>query len=193
MRRLLILAAALPLAACISFGADPPPSLLTLTSAERVPAGRSLTADPGRTVTILYPSVPQALATTRVPVKSDATTIAYLKDAQWVEAPNRLFQQLVAETVEARTNRPVLSPRQAVGIDPGARLTGQLVNFGIDAATTSAVVTFDGVIARSATQVETRRFEARVPVSRIEAAPAGIALNQAANQVAVEVADWIGG
>ena len=37
-----------------------------------------------------------------------------------------------------------------------------------------------------------RRFEARVPVSAIEPAPVGVALNQAANQVAAEVADWIG-
>jgi cholesterol transport system auxiliary component len=40
--------------------------------------------------------------------------------------------------------------------------------------------------------VEKRRFEARVPVSAIDAASAGAALNDAANQVAVEVADWVG-
>ena len=40
--------------------------------------------------------------------------------------------------------------------------------------------------------VEKRRFEARVPVSAIEPGPAGIAINQAANQVAAEVADWVG-
>ena len=39
---------------------------------------------------------------------------------------------------------------------------------------------------------EKRRFEARVPVSAIEPVPAGAALNQAANQVAAQVAEWVG-
>jgi len=191
IRRSLILLAAFPLAGCISFAADPPPSLLTLTSTQKVAAGQTVAAEAGRALVILYPSTPQAVATTRVPVKSDETTIAYLKDAQWVEAPNRLFQRVLAETVEARTGRPVLSPR-AVTVDPGARITGQLSNFGVDATTNNAVVTYDAVMVRGPQQVETRRFEAQVPVSRIEAGPVGAALNQATNQIAVEVADWIG-
>ena len=40
--------------------------------------------------------------------------------------------------------------------------------------------------------VEKRRFEARVPVSEIEPGAVGVGINQAANQVAGEVADWVG-
>lgn len=191
IRRSLILLSAFPLAGCISFGAEPPPSLLTLTSTQKVAAGQSVVADPGRALIVLYPTTPQAVATMRVPVQSDPTTIAYLKDAQWVEAPNRLFQRVLAETIEARTGRPVLSPR-AVTVDPGGRITGQLSNFGVDAATGNVVVTYDAVMVRGPQQVETRRFEAQVPVSKIEAGPVGAALNEATNRVAVEVADWVG-
>ena len=64
--------------------------------------------------------------------------------------------------------------------------------FGIDAATRQAVVTFDAALTRAGkTKVEKRRFEARVPVATIDATTSGTALNQAANQVAVEVAQWV--
>jgi cholesterol transport system auxiliary component len=190
---LLILAAALPLAACFSFGADPPDQLLTLKPAATVEPGRSVTAAPGEAITVAVPTVPQALATPRVPVRATDTSIAYVKDAQWSEQPNRLFQQLLSETIQARTGRPVLSPRQ-FSFDPGVRLAGELVMFGVDAATRSAVVTYDAAVSRDGgAAIETRRFEARVPVSAIEAIPVGEALNQAANQVAADVAAWIAG
>jgi cholesterol transport system auxiliary component len=48
----------LPLAACISFGAEPPPSLLTLTPTSPVTAGQSQTASADRSITIAVPVVP---------------------------------------------------------------------------------------------------------------------------------------
>jgi cholesterol transport system auxiliary component len=190
MRRpLLIATTALMLSGCISFGAKPPKQLLSLTPAQSIAPGTAQTVGAGEAVTVLWPSVPAELATNRVPVQSSPTAIAYVKDAQWVEAPNRLFARLLGEVIEARTGRPVLSGRQ-FALDPGARISGQLLKFGVDAASNSVVVTFDAVIARG-DKIQTGRFEARVPVSPIEAPAVGVALNQAANQVAVEVADWV--
>ena len=118
------------------------------------------------------------------------SSLAYLKDALWVEKPARLFQSLVAETIRAKGNRLVV--REG---DLGARgittLSGQLLDMGYDVATASVVVRYDGVLQRPDGQVQTRRFESRVPAAA-EAAAVGPALNQAANQVAVEVADWVG-
>jgi cholesterol transport system auxiliary component len=55
------------------------------------------------------------------------------------------------------------------------------------------VVTFEGSLIRSdASKVEKKKFEARVSVTQIDANSVGPALNQAANQVAGEVADWLG-
>jgi cholesterol transport system auxiliary component len=186
---------ALPLAltACISFGGGkPPPSLLTITPAVTLPAGETRSTSTAATITIGVPQVPQELAAPRVPVHSGGTAVAYVKDAVWVEPPSRLFARLVADTVTVRTGRVVLSHRQSQ-IDPGAQLSGELRMFGVDADRGEAVVVYDAVLVRgNAAVFEKRRFEARVPVSPVEAGPVGAALNQAANQVAAEVADWVG-
>ena len=192
LRTVLALAAALPLAACLSFGEDPPDTLMTLTAEQQRAVGTGQSIAPGEAVTVLPPSVPQALATQRVAVQASTTGIAYLKDAQWVEEPNRLFRSLLSETIAARSGRPVLDLRQ-YALSPGARLGGRLERFGLDATTQAAVVTFDGTYARGeGAPILSRRFEARVPVSAETAAGVAPALNRAANQVAIEVADWIG-
>ena len=195
-KTLLALAVLAPLGAtlsgCISFGAKPPPSLLSLSSAVSVAAGTTQSSATAPTITILVPGASQAIAGVRIPVQASQTSIAYVANAQWVEPPSRMFVRLLIDTVPARTGRIVLSTAQSFS-DPGAVLSGELRNFGVDAGTKEAVVTFDGSLIRvSGKVVEKRRFEARVPVSAIAAAPAGAALNQAANQVAGEVADWVG-
>ena len=186
----LVLAA--PLAGCISFGAKPPPSLLTITAAQMVQPGQTQSSANGHTLTVYVPSVPQALATNRVPVQTGATQIAYVRNAQWVEQPARMFARLLSDTAAARTGRVVLSGAQSFS-DPGARLSGELRNFGVRSDTNEAVVTFEGSLIRATgNTVEKRLFEARVPVAAIDAPNVGAALNQAANQVAGDVADWVG-
>jgi cholesterol transport system auxiliary component len=183
---------ALPLAGCISFGAKPPPSLLVLDAREAVPVGAPQSSATAASITVAVPSVPQSLATARVPVQATPTTIAYVKDAQWAEVPARLFARLLSDTLVARTGRVVFATPQSMA-DPGARLGGDLRRFGLDAAAREAVVTFDAALVRGTPErAERRRFEVRVPVAAIDAASAGPALNDAANQVAVQVADWVG-
>ena len=192
MKKTLVLIAALPLAGCISFGAKPPAQLLNLTSSAQVPAGQVQNSAASPTITIAVPAVPQALATARVPVQTSPTAVAYVKDALWVEPPQRLFARLLSDTIGARTGRVVLGEAQSYA-DPGARLTGELRNFGFDSGKSAAIVTYDAELIRSDCKaVEKRRFQASVPVSAIDAASAGPALNQAANQVAGEVSDWVG-
>jgi len=189
-RILTALGLVLALSGCFSFGSKVPDSLLRLTPAETVPAATSRTVAASEAVTVVVPTTPQELRTPRVPVRS-GDTVAYLKDAQWVEAPGALFGRLVSEVIAARTGRVVLDPMQFT-FDPGVRLSGQLSSFGLDATTNEAVVVYDAAVARGANRVESRRFEARVPVAAIDVASAGPALNQAANQVAAQIADWIG-
>lgn len=189
---LIILAAALPLAACISFGAKPPPSLMTLTASSALPVGQAQNSATGRSITVDVPGTAAALATARVPVQATATTISYVPEAQWSEPPARLFARLLADTLTARTGRVVLSTAQAIG-DPGAVLGGELRSFGLDATTRQATVTYDASLRRgNEGTIEKRRFEASVPVAAIDAASAGPALNDAANQVAAQVAEWVG-
>ena len=189
-RTLLAAIMALPLAACVSLGADPPPSLLTLTPANAIPAGASATGAAASALAVLEPSTDQRLNVTRVPVQTSDSSLAYLKDAVWVEKPARLFQGLVAETIRAKGNRLVVREND-LGARGIAMLSGQLLDMGYDVATGSVVVRYDGVLQRPDGQVQTRRFESRVPAAA-EANAVGPALNQAANQVANEVAEWVG-
>jgi cholesterol transport system auxiliary component len=189
-----VLLAAVPLSACISLGAKPPPSLLTLESAAVLAPGTSQHSSEAKAISIMPPNAPQELATNRVPVHSGSagTTIAYIKDAQWVEAPANLFERLLADTIAAQTGRIVLSRRQSLST-PSARLGGDLRSFGINAATMEAVVTVDAALTREGSEaVERRRFEARVPVTHIDSASVGPALNQAANDAAAQIAAWVG-
>ncbi|MCU6455676.1 ABC-type transport auxiliary lipoprotein family protein [Sphingomonas sp. A2-49] len=187
----LLIAAALPLAGCISFGAKPPPSLMTLETTAAPAVGAQQNSAAARSITIQVPSTPAAIAATRVPVQTTATTIAYVKDAQWAEPPARLFARLLADTVTARGNMVVLSTVQSIA-DPSATLAGELRGFGLDASSRQAIVIYDAALTRAGKDtVEKRRFEARVPVDAIDATSAGPALSRAANQVAGEVAAWV--
>ena len=186
-----VLAGALALSACFG-GAHVPDQLMTLTPAETRPAATPRSAAAGQAITVVEPTVPQALRTTRVPVYVSETSIQYLKDAMWVENPGALFGRLVGEVIGARTGRVVLDPNQ-YSHDPGVQLTGQLLKLGVDPTSMEAVIVYDAALNRGRDSVTTNRFEARVPVT--EATPAAVApaLNQAANQVAEQVAAWVGG
>ncbi len=190
--RLLIVAlAAVSLSGCLG-GKKVPPTLLTLTSAAPAPASIARIAAPGEAITIDVPVIPKELNTTRVPALVGPAAVAYIEDLLWIESPDRLFQDLLQETTVRTTGRVVLDPRQA-SLDPGLTLSGVLSRFGYDTATGAVVVRYDGALAtQGGTRVETRRFEASVPADGT-AATVGPALNAAANQVATQVAAWIGG
>lgn len=192
MKRHILLAAvaALGLSAC-SLGGKAPDLLLTLTPEASIAPQTGTTSSAENSITVVKPTLPQALDTTRIPVRTSDTSIEYLKDAYWVDTPDELFRRLLSETVAARTGRAVLDPLQ-FSFNPGQRLTGQLLNFGLDATRMEVVVTYDAALVRGADAVSTRRFEARVPVAAAERNAVAPALNRAANQVAAQVSDWIG-
>ena len=99
----------------------------------------------------------------------------------------------IAGSVSAVTDQQLQDLGAQSLADPGARLTGELRDFGVVAASNEAVVTYDAALVRAdGKTVEKRRFAARVPVASITPVPVASALEQAANQVAGEVADWVG-
>ncbi len=180
------------LSACVSFGgAEPPPYLLSLTSDMQVDAGAARSGPQSGALVVRLPATPQKLNNVRVPVRAGATTIAYLKDAIWVDKPARLFQGLLTETIAAKNDRLVLTPTQASG-KAETYLSGQLVNFGLDGPSLTVTVTYDAVKMVEGQPIEKRRFEVSEKVFAAEAGPVGEALNSAANKVVVEVADWVG-
>lgn len=185
------IAAAALLSGCLSLSPTPPPSLMTLTAEQRVAPGAARSAGPGDAITIVAPALTPALQTQRVPVTTSDTAIAYLKDALWVETPDVLFQALLSEVVAARTGRVVLSPHQ-FNADPGTRVTGELQRMGLDARTREGVIVYDAQISSSA-GVRARRFESRVPAAAEDPQSVAVALNAAANRIAVEFSDWVAG
>lgn len=191
-RAAIIATLVMPLSGCISFGPKPPPTLMSLHAASAVAAGAARTSDDAHAVSVTVPISPPTLATQRVMVQAGPNSVAYLKNAMWAAAPALLMRNLLAETISAKTGRFVPDTR-FTGIQPDTRLSGTLSEFGLDGAGMAVVVTYDAAITRSgSTQIETRRFSARVPVTSEDPQPVGVALDQAANQVAGDVADWIG-
>ena len=192
MRRIALLALALPLVGCVTLGPKPPRSLITLNAAAALPAGPARTTSDRSAIGVAAITGQPAIMTQRVMVQ-DGNDVAYLKDAQWAAAPTQLFRALLAETITSRIGRVVPAPR-VLAVQPNTRLSGSLVRFGLDGPGQAVVVTFDAALVHTGSdQIQARRFSARVPVAGETTQPVAAAMNQAANQVATEVADWVGG
>ena len=173
-------------------GGKPPATLVTLTPEVPEPAQIVRTAAAGQAVTVATPAAGRELNTVRVPVQATPTDVQYVANLQLLDTPARLFQNLLSETLRRTTNRVVLDPSQTT-LDPGLMVTGELQRFGYDAATGQVIVQYDGSLAAAGgNRVETRRFTASVPADGTSAT-VGPALNRAANEVAQQVARWIGG
>lgn len=184
-----VLAAPFLLSACISFGGKTPDKLIALTPENTAPAGATAAGNPADALVVLDPIADRRLDVQRVPVRIDDANIAYLKEATWVERPARQFRRLLAETLRSRGQRLVIEgEREAVG---KVVLSGQLLDFGYDARQQSVVLRFDA-IREEGGQIRTKRFEATVPGVQAKVEVVAPALNQVANDVARQVADWVG-
>lgn len=184
------LAAVSLLGGCVSFGGGKPPKvLMSLTSQARAPAGAGIAAPTSSGLLVVEPDTDRFLALPRVPVQVDDTQVAFLKDAQWVERPARLFRALLAETIRARGKRLVFEENQPLARDV---LGGRLLAMGYDARTRSVVVRYDAMRETTGHAIQTRRFEAVESNVEPDAKAVVPAINLAANKVAAEVADWVG-
>ena len=185
---------ALLLASCgplvqIGGGADAPDSLLTVESSATAPA--TTTGDP---VLFALPDVPGKLQTLRLPVSTGASEVQYLAGATWIEQPNRLFQRILADQFEASTGTPAIDEGN-IDLAPAARISGTLMEFGLDVTgQPQVVVRYDAVMSRTGQGFAgARRFEAMEPVAAQSGPAVAAALGRAANRVAAEVATWAAG
>ena len=185
------LAALAMLSGCISLGGDPPEQLLTLTPAQTIPDGASSEGSASAALAVQEPSVAQRLNVNRIPVTTSDSTLAYLEEAFWVEKPAALFQSLLSATIRAKGNRLVVAGGEMEYVAQ-TQLSGELVAMDYDAVTGSVVVRYDAVLELEGGRILTRRFEERVPGIAPEATAVGAALNEAANRVADQVAEWVG-
>lgn len=187
----IVLATSISGCALLGGGGKTPATLVTLTPEAQEPAQIARSASAGQAVTVSTPTVGRELSTVRVPVQVNPSDVQYVSNLTLVDMPARLFADLVGETIRRTTNRVVLDANQA-SLDPGLVVGGELQRFGYDAATGQVIVTYDGSLSTAGgSRVETRRFTATAPADGT-AASVGPALNRAANQVAQDVARWIG-
>jgi len=187
----LALAMALALGGCVKLGSKVPDNLISLSPQAVAPAGAIGEGRYADALVVLDPAAERRLDVQRVPVKVDGATVAYLKDATWVEKPARQFRRLLAETLRARGGRLVV---ESDDYDAAGKvvLSGRLLDMGYDATSRSVVVRYDALREDADGAISARRFEAVVPGVSPKAQSVAPALNKAANDVAAQVADWLG-
>lgn len=192
LRRALPLAAALALSGCISLGGGKSPdTLITLTPATSAPVGAVANGKADAALIVLDPETDRRLNVQRIAVQVDAANVAYLKKALWVERPARLFRGVLAETIRAKGSRLVFEDADAAA-SGRTRLAGRLLDMGYDAPSRSVVVRYDGILESAGSVISSKRFESRVQNVQADPRHIGPALNRAANDVARQVADWVG-
>ena len=192
MRKELPLAVlALLLAGCVGLGGKTPKQLIGLTPLTTAPAGAMAGGSIADALVVLDPIADRRLDVQRVPVQVDDATIAYLQDVSWVERPARLFRHLLAETIRAKSKGLVLEGNDDV-IGAKMTLSGRLIDMGYDARSLSVVVRYDALREDARGAITARRFEAIVPGVSPTAEAIAPALNKAANDVAAQVAEWVG-
>ena len=176
---------------CVKFGSKPPAQLLAISATASPQAGQTVSSAGRPVLAVFAPDVPRKIDTLRIAVQADATSVAYVEKAQWAEPPRQMFRRVLGDTIAADGTIFVADGEQSA-ILKGRRLAGSLVEFGIDARTREAVVTYDATLT-SATPGEAmrQRFTARVPVRKIEADRVAGPISEAANKVAADVAAWV--
>lgn len=170
-----------------------PAALLTLRAEGRAePLPEAAPAKLGNTLVITQPTVPGALQTLRLPVTTADTELQYLKDGSWIEQPAKLFQRLLVDVVAARAGVITLDGRN-MEVGQHRKLTGQLLDFGLDVRASPVVrVRYDAALTSdTGTLLAVRSFTASQPVSAQTPGNIAAALNRAANMVAGDVADWV--
>lgn len=187
----LAIAATVLLAGCLSLSGKAPEQLLSLTASETAAAGKTSGGAITDAIVVLDPEADRSIDMLRVPVRVNASSVAYLKKVAWIEKPSRQFRKLLAETLRARSSRLVV---EGGDFEAAGRtlIGGRLIDMGYDAASGAVVVRFDAMKSEQGGAIATQRFESVVTGVKPDAKAVAPALNTAANDVAKQVADWVG-
>lgn len=179
------------LPSCVSLGnTEAPAAFLVLTPVNSIPANQESLGNTDNAIIVDIPNTPRKLDTNRIPVQVSDSSIAYVQGAFWSDKPARLMQQLISETIIATTGQLVIDKAQISGKSK-AKISGTLSEFGIVESGSYAIVRFDAIKTNSANVIEKKRFEAKRDIFQITASDSGEALNNAANDVAEQIAIWL--
>jgi cholesterol transport system auxiliary component len=192
MKKRAVLVGVLLLGACVKVGegGKPPRQMFTLPPVS-APAGGLVTATPITTLAVSEPEAERALGLTRIAVRVNDTSIAYMKEGLWSERPARLLRNHIAEVIRARGRRLVLVDSED-GAQAGQHLGGRLIFMGYDDQTRSAVIRYDALLTKLDGTLAQRRFEAVEKGVAPKPEAVAQALGRMSDKLAAEVADWVG-
>lgn len=183
-RRVLLLS--LLAASCVGACSKPPPATFDLTAASH-PSGVGSIAQ----TAVAEPSATALIDSDRLVVRSPGNQVAYLPGAQWADRLPKLFQAKLVQTFENATKSSSVSA-------PGGRIAARyqlntdIRTFEVQADTREAVVEVTVRIVNDATGSigAARIFTSRAPVAEIAGPAAAVALDQASQQVMLQIARW---
>lgn len=182
--------AALALGGCISILPDPPPAPYTYTM-RAGPVEPIAAAALPIVVSVGAPSMQRMAAGADI-VWRTGPEVAVMEGVAWDNATPDLLQLLLAETLDRRgAFRAALRSGSGVRADLDVRwdvLAFEVVDDGALAAVFSANVRL--VDARSRVVIDSRRFERRAPIASRSGRLATAALERAAQEASLQIADW---
>lgn len=190
MKALIAASAALLLGGCISIlpDAPPPPNVYTLRVGDVAPA--SGTPKP-LVVTVSAPAA-QRLASGSDIVWRTGPEMAVMDAVAWDDSAPDLLQMMLAETLDRRgAFKGAARSGSGVRGDVDVRwdiLAFEVVEDGSLEAVFSATVRL--VESRSRVVIETKRFETRTPIASRSGRLAAAALEKAARDGCLQIADW---
>jgi cholesterol transport system auxiliary component len=127
-------------------------------------------------------------------VRVGTQEVRYVAGGTWTERPARMLRGLISDALRQRSTGLILSATQA-DIVPAYRLTGRLIAFQADApggVATQVVVRSEQLLiaTKTGTVLASSRFEANAAASSDRPADIAAAANKAANNIAMQTADW---
>ena len=185
------LIAALGLSGCVSLLPKPPPpsSIYSL----RAGVVEKITGEPKAVVlSVSEPSAPRSVAGADIVWRRGAE-IAFMDKAAWDGAAPDLLQDLLLDVIDRRGGvRAVVRSGGGVRADVDVRwdvLTFEVVEDG-SKLEADIVVAAKLVDLRTRTLTEGARFEAHAPISSRSGRIAAAAMERAARDVTLQIADW---
>lgn len=190
MKALIAASAALLLGGCISIlpDAPPPPNVYTLRVGDVQPAGG---APKPLVVTVSAPAA-QRLASGSDIVWRTGAEMAVMDRVAWDDSAPDLLQMMLAETIDRRGAFKGVA-RGGSGVRGDIEVRWDVLAFevvedgGLEAVFNATVRLVD---SRSRAIVETKRFETRAPIASRSGKLAAAALEKAAREACLQIADW---
>ena len=186
-----VVAAALALSSCVSLLPDPgtPATIYTLRAGDVA----KVAGDPKPVViSVAEPSAPRSVAGADIVWRRDAE-IAFMDRAAWDGTAPDLLQDLLIDVLDRRgAVRAVVRGEGGVRADVDVRWDVQTFEIVEEGERLEAVIatTVKLVDLRTRMVAESARFDAKAPISQRSGRVAAAAMERAARDVTLQIADW---